>query len=540
MITSGDLLELAIDMAQNVTTKDRFDRLLKTIRNIIPCDAVVLLKRQGQELKPLAQTGVNPELLGRRFEIYSQPRFEAICESQIPVRFASDSDLPDPYDGMLQGVEGDLPVHACMGFPLYADEQLIGILTLDSLTPGVFDDIAAKTLEVIAAVSAASLKTAILFKKLESHTEHFQNVVSELTKEALIKDGGELIGQSLPMQKMQQELGLVAPSDFAVLIEGETGVGKELVARTLHRKSTRAEGPLVYVNCAALPENLIESELFGHVKGAFTGADKDRAGKFSLANGGTLFLDEIGELPLLAQSKLLRALQSQEIQAVGKDQVEVVDVRVIAATNRVLKEEVEANRFRSDLYHRLSVFPVCIPPLRERLGDITLLAGYFTEQSRRRLGLPHLLIDDEVIAKLEAYDWPGNVRELEHVMNRAALMARSDRQDQSEMTRIKAYHLGQLQSTSQALAETTNQALVHHTHTSQESQDNRSGLAQEAWQVSNLKEATEVFQSQKIHQALLSSGYNWSKAARTLDMDRANLVRLAKRLGIEVVKQVNR
>ena len=529
MITSNDLLELAIDMAQNVTTRDRFDRLLKTIRKVIPCDAVVLLKRQGQELKPLAQTGVNPEVLGRRFEIYSQPRFNVICESQIPVRFASDSELPDPYDGMLQAVEGDLPVHACMGFPLYADEQLIGVLTLDSLTPGVFDEIPAKTLEVIAAVAAASLKTAILFKKLESHTEHFQNVVTELTKEALIKDGGELIGKSLPMQKMQQELGLVAPSDFAVLIEGETGVGKELVARTLHRKSNRSQGPLVYVNCAALPENLIESELFGHVKGAFTGADKDRAGKFSLANGGTLFLDEIGELPLLAQSKLLRALQSQEIQPVGKDKIEIVDVRVIAATNRILKEEVDENRFRSDLYHRLSVFPICIPSLRERDGDITLLAGYFTEQSRRKLGLVQLLIDDDAIAKLEAYDWPGNVRELEHVMNRAALMARSDQQGQKGMARIRAVHLGHLQSsmglqssqgisplnTQEPSAQTSSNPVIH-----------------------NLKEATEAFQKQGILKALMESEYNWSQAARNLAMDRANLVRLAKRLGIEVSKQI--
>ena len=529
VITSADLLELAIDMAQSVTTKDRFNRLLKTIRNIIPCDAVVLLKRQGQELKPLAQTGVNPELLGRRFEILSQPRFKVITQSQTPVRFARDSELPDPYDGMLQGIEGDLPVHACMGFPLYADEQLIGVLTLDSLTPGVFDDIPAKTLQVIAAVSAASLKTAILFKKLESHTEHFQQVVSELTKEALIKDGGELIGQSLPMLKMQQELGLVAPSDFAVLIEGETGVGKELVARTLHRKSNRSQGPLVYVNCAALPENLIESELFGHVKGAFTGADKDRAGKFSLANGGTLFLDEIGELPLQAQSKLLRALQSQEIQPVGKDQVEVVDVRVIAATNRVLKHEVDESRFRSDLYHRLSVFPICIPALRERQGDITLLAGYFTEQSRRKLGLVQLLIDESAIAKLEAYDWPGNVRELEHVMNRAALMARSDKHTVKGMTRIKAEHLGQLQPANQVhkkLAQTV--SLV------KEEDAELAGI----YPMTNLKQATESFQKQHIHKALLAADFNWSQAARALNMDRANLVRLAKRLGIEVTKQL--
>ncbi|EAQ65083.1 anaerobic nitric oxide reductase transcription regulator [Marinomonas sp. MED121] len=529
VITSNDLLELAIDMAQNVTTKDRFDRLLKTIRHIIPCDAVVLLKRQGQELKPLAQTGVSSELLGRRFDILSQPRFEAISQSQTPVRFASDCDLPDPYDGMLEAVHGDLPVHACMGFPLYADEQLIGILTLDSLTPGVFDEIPVKTLEVIAAVSAASLKTAILFKKLESHSEHYQNLVSELTQEALIKDGGELIGQSLPMQKMQQEIGLVAPSDFAVLIEGETGVGKELVARILHRKSTRAKGPLVYVNCAALPENLIESELFGHVKGAFTGADKDRAGKFSLANGGTLFLDEIGELPLLAQSKLLRALQSQEIQVVGKDQVELVDVRVIAATNRVLKQEVEANRFRSDLYHRLSVFPICIPPLRERLGDITLLAGYFIEQSRRKLGMSQLLIDDDAIASLDAYDWPGNVRELEHVMNRAALMARSDQTHQTGMARIKPYHLGQLQGhqTNASLSDSKAGSLVTTT------------ANDKAFTVSNLKAATAAFQAQSIQQALVFAEYNWSQAARSLEMDRANLVRLAKRLGIEVTKQLN-
>jgi anaerobic nitric oxide reductase transcription regulator len=528
VITSSDLLELAIDMAQSVTMKDRFDRLLNTIRNIIPCDAVVLLKRQGQELKPLAQTGVSSELLGRRFEIHSQPRFKVITQSQVPVRFARDSELPDPYDGMLQGIEGDLPVHACMGFPLYADEQLIGVLTLDSLTPGVFDEIPAKTLDVIAAVAAASLKTAILFKKLESHTEHFQNVVSELTKEALIKDGGELIGKSLPMQKMQQELGLVAPSDFAVLIEGETGVGKELVARTLHRKSNRSSGPLVYVNCAALPENLIESELFGHVKGAFTGADKDRAGKFSLANGGTLFLDEIGELPLLAQSKLLRALQSQEIQPVGKDQVEVVDVRVVAATNRILKNEVDESRFRSDLYHRLSVFPICIPPLRERLGDITLLAGYFMEQSRRKLGLVQLLIDDDAITILESYDWPGNVRELEHVMNRAALMARSDNRTQKGMTRIKAYHLGQLQSSTQTRYGVA-KPLVSLNETASE---------QDILAINNLKEATEAFQKQKILGALMACDYNWSQAARALSLDRANLVRLAKRLDIEVTKQL--
>lgn len=535
MITSNDLLELAIDMAHNVTMADRFERLLNTIRTIIPCDAVVLLQRQSNELKPLAQTGVSSDLLGRRFEIASQPRFAEICQSHTPVRFASDSTLPDPYDGMLQGYAGALPVHACMGFPLYADQQLIGVLTLDSLVPGTFDSIAVKTLSVIAAVAAASLKTAILLKELESHSAHFQNVVSELTQEALVKDGGELIGKSVEMQKMQQELSLVAPSDFAVLIEGETGVGKELVARTLHRKSTRAAGPLVYVNCAALSENLIESELFGHVKGAFTGADKDRAGKFNLANGGTLFLDEIGELPLLAQSKLLRALQSQEIQPVGKDQIETVDVRVIAATNRVLKEEVEAGRFRSDLYHRLSVFPICIPALRQRKGDITLLAGYFAEHSRRKLGLAQLLIDETAIRALEDYDWPGNVRELEHVINRAALMSRAEMRSLNRpMASIKPLHLGALHN-SYSLA-----SLAQHTLSLPETSDT-SPLSQADMQpiAKNLKAATASFQKNIILTALNQCDNNWSHAARQLEMDRANLVRLAKRLGISMVKQAH-
>ena len=547
-ISHNALLQLAIDMANSLSAKDRFDRLLNTVRGSIQCDAVVLLQRNGNLLKPLAQKGLTADVLGRRFTIDSQPRFQQICQTNIPTRFQTHCDLPDPYDGMLQGHRGDLPVHACMGLPLMADQQLIGVLTLDSMTPGAFDEIPEYTLEVISAMAAASLKTAMLLQHLEDDSAHTRHVITELTREALTKDGGELIGDSSEMQQLKRELALVAPSDYAILIEGETGVGKELVARTLHEQSNRADGPLVYVNCAAIPENLIESELFGHVKGAFTGADRDRVGKFSLADGGTLFLDEIGELPLVAQSKLLRALQNQEIQPVGRDSISHVDVRVLAATNRILQQEVAAKRFRADLYHRLSVYPVKVPPLRRRHGDVALLAGYFAEQSRRRLGLAQLIIDSQAHQALQAYSWPGNVRELEHVIGRAALIANAEykqgnkllsgTQRRVDITCIQCHHLGELVSS----------FTDPMTLSSFEAEDKISNgeVAGDASSVSltlalsqGLKESTEQFQQQLILQALTQYEGNWAAAARELKMDRANLVRLAKRLGLQVVKKIH-
>jgi anaerobic nitric oxide reductase transcription regulator len=301
-------------------------------------------------------------------------------------------------------------------------------------------------------------------------------------------------------------------------------VGKELVARTLHHKSLRQYGPMVYVNCAALPENLIESELFGHVKGAFTGADKDRAGKFSLANGGTLFLDEIGELPLAAQSKILRAIQSNEIQPVGQDSVEQVDVRIVAATNRDLKEEAEDGRFRADLYHRLSVYPIRVPKLQERTGDVQVLSGYFVEQTKRKLGLGQLKITADAISHLEQYNWPGNVRELEHVISRAALKARARQKDKAIIAIEKedCGSLANLQSN-----EANNQNYVEKT----------SGRTTEAGFV-NLRDETEQFQRQLIRNVLTEEHGNWAATARRLSTDRANLNRIAKRLDIKVIKSV--
>jgi transcriptional regulator with GAF, ATPase, and Fis domain len=235
---------------------------------------------------------------------------------------------------------------------------------------------------------------------------------------------GDLIGQSAALRHIISQIDLVAPTEASVLILGDTGTGKELVAREIHRRSPRTDRPLVRVNCASIPKELFESEFFGHVKGSFTGAIKDRAGRFETAEGGTLFLDEIGEVPLDMQGKLLRALQEKRYERVGEDRTRQADVRVIAATNRDLKKEVAAGRFREDLYYRLNVFPIQVVPLRERKEDLPLLAKHFVELSVKELRCTMPRLTRAGVTALQNYDWPGNVRELRNVIQRAVILAR--------------------------------------------------------------------------------------------------------------------
>lgn len=233
---------------------------------------------------------------------------------------------------------------------------------------------------------------------------------------------GDIIGPSSGMRKVMQQIRLVAPTDATVLITGESGTGKELVARAIHEHSARNGRPLVKLNCSAVPESLFESEFFGHVRGAFTGALKDKPGRFELADGGTLFLDEIGEVPLAMQAKLLRVLQEQELERIGDTRTRKVNVRVIAATNRDLTREVDEGRFREDLFYRLRVFPIEVPPLRERPEDIAPLVAHFTRQSAERMNRPEPRIAEEALRQLTSYDWPGNVRQLQNVIERSIIL----------------------------------------------------------------------------------------------------------------------
>ena len=234
---------------------------------------------------------------------------------------------------------------------------------------------------------------------------------------------GRIVGTSQALRRMLKRVEAVAETPASVLVQGESGVGKELVARAIHARSPRAEGPLVKVNCASIPKELFESEFFGHVKGAFTGAYRDRIGRFQLADGGTIFLDEVSEIPLELQSKLLRVLQESEFERVGDDVTRSVDVRVIAATNRDLEKSIVDGKFREDLFYRLSVFPVDVPPLRERGDDIVQLAQHFLEQTCKDFGRDTLPLTRAHAANLKSYDWPGNVRELKNVIERAVILS---------------------------------------------------------------------------------------------------------------------
>jgi len=320
----------------------------------------------------------------------------------------------------------DQGVRAFVGDPLIYQGERIGVLAvyLRMIPPPH----GRPWLRMIADHAAAMIANARAFAEIQDLKRQLELDNAYLVEEVReARAGGDIVGASPALRGVLEKIDLVAPTDASVLILGESGTGKELVAREIHKKSQRADRRMVRVNCASIPRELYESEFFGHVKGAFTGAVKDREGRFEHADGGTIFLDEVGEIPLELQAKLLRVLQEGQYERVGEERTRQVDVRVIAATNRDLKAEVRAGRFREDLYYRLEVFPIEVVPLRHRREDVPALARRFLEVGAKRLNRPVPRLEPAQAQALQRHDWPGNVRELQNVVERALITARQGR-----------------------------------------------------------------------------------------------------------------
>jgi transcriptional regulator with GAF, ATPase, and Fis domain len=371
---------------------------------------------EGRLLSPAVQFYVLPL---RRFPIIRRAMF-----TRRPVALdAHDhaSEEGDPYDGVL-----DLPHgHSCMVVPLFADDRDLGIITLDRTTCSVYPreniDVAGIFGQIVSTALVFAEQAALLDRYRHRLREHADNLESETTDGL---DAAQALEASRDpaMRTLLAQLRMAAASDAPILLLGETGVGKEVISRAIHAWSPRAPGPFVKLNCAAIPENLVESELFGHVRGAFSGAHTARQGRFATADGGTLLLDELGEMPLASQARLLRVLQEGTFEPVGSDRTVKVDVRIIAATNVSLETAVREGRFREDLYYRLAVFPLEIPPLRRRPLDVLPIATAWLAARARSTGRGPWTLRPPAAAALETHPWPGNVRQLVNTLERATIL----------------------------------------------------------------------------------------------------------------------
>jgi two-component system nitrogen regulation response regulator NtrX len=346
------------------------------------------------------------------------------------------------------------------------------------------------------------LDTDRILVTLRNALEHLSLSEENTRLKQTIESRYEIVGRSYAIKALLDKIEKVAPSSARVLITGENGTGKELVARAMHRLSPRKDGPFVEVNCAAIPSELIESELFGHMKGSFTGAVQDRAGKFELASGGTLFLDEIGDMSLAAQAKVLRVLEDGVVTRIGGSKPISVDVRVIAATNKDLEHEIAEGKFREDLYYRINVVPVSVPPLRDRREDIPQLIAHFADRLTRNEGVPPRVFADEAVRRMTEYDWPGNVRELRNTVERLLILASGPRITAADVERLVG---------KRATEQTSLGSLVE-CRTFEEFKD----AAERAFLLAKLRE----------------SNWNVSETARLLDMPRSNLYKKIERYGL--------
>jgi len=424
------LLEIGSAVATHLDLHDLLPEVQRSLSRVMPCEwASLSLVVPGQHavqvfaLEYEGGQGLVQE--GDVVPLDESPAAVALACAE-PIHVNSIEELSDPPSDLVQRLRGEgLGSGVCV--PLRSRERVLGSLDVASRREHAFSDEDVAFLMQVANHVAPAVANALAYQEIRELRDRLaaEKRVLEVDLRRLRGDH-EILGESPAIQAALAQVQQVAATPATVLLSGETGTGKELFARAVHELSQRSDGPFVAVNCAAIPTGLLESELFGHEKGAFTGASERRLGRFEMASGGTLFLDEVGEVPLELQTKLLRVLQELTFERIGGSKTIEANVRIVTATNRDLQQLVDAGQFRSDLYYRLNVFPVTLPPLRERPGDVPILARAFLARSARRLGRPVTTIPAAVLDALRQHDWPGNVRELANTVERCVILSPGD------------------------------------------------------------------------------------------------------------------
>jgi formate hydrogenlyase transcriptional activator len=420
------LLEINNAIITNLTRDALFASAYDAIRRVITFDraAFLLYQPQSKTLKLVSMQGLNESeffKVGREYDLQETQISAWVLEHQEVV---TRGDLKREQQSLGEKRLVAEGIQSYCVVPLIAMGQSMGTFAVWSQTQNRYTSADAELLREVANQVALAIANMTSYEEIASLKARLEKENVYLQEEIRTEHNfEEIVGDSPPLMALLRRVDQVAPTDSSVLIYGETGTGKELIARAIHDRSNRKNRPLVKVNCSAISAGLVESELFGHVKGAFTGAFERRIGRFELADGGTIFLDEVGELPQDTQVKLLRVLQEREFEPVGSNRSVHVDVRIICATNRNLEESIKAGTFRSDLYYRLNVFPLEVPPLRERRSDIDQLAKFFVSRYARNLGKKITAISEGATQKLLSYSWPGNVRELQNVIERALILS---------------------------------------------------------------------------------------------------------------------
>jgi len=419
------MLQLSTALLANMDVRRLLGAISASIGELIPHDCATLAfydSATGELIANFLSAGQGDTQREVRLPLENSPAGEAFrTREPVVLDRMQDSAFAAQTMRHLTG----LGMQSGCWVPLIHRGEVIGTMMVASRLEGTFSQREAEVLTQVADQVAMAVNNALAFRQIQELRDRLgqekQYLEEEINLERRFED---VVGESAGLRRVLREIETVAPTDATVLIQGETGTGKELLARAIHRWSPRSERTFIKVNCAAIPTGLIESELFGHEKGAFTGAIARKIGRLELANEGTLFLDEVGELPLDLQPKLLRALQEREIERVGGSRPIPVNIRLVAATNRDLAQMVAEKQFRSDLYYRLKVFPVFAPPLRERAGDIPILVRHFVATHSRRMGKHIETIPEETMAALARWQWPGNIRELENFLERAVILTR--------------------------------------------------------------------------------------------------------------------